>query len=104
MPFLPIKRGKPGPALPAHFIVSKYCDHLPLYRQAQIYEREGVRIYRSIMADWVGRSAVLLDPMVKAIGRHVFEADAIFTDDTPVPVLDPVRRIRPTGKTKIGRF
>ena len=99
MPSLPIVRGKPGPGLLAHVLVSKYCDHLPLYRQAQIYEREGVEINRSTMADWVGRSAALLDPLVEAVGRHVFEADAIFTDDTPVPVLDPGR-----GRTKTGRF
>jgi transposase len=96
---MPIERGKPGPALLAHVLVSKYADHLPLYRQAQIYEREGVEIDRSTMADWVGRSAVLLDPLVEAVGRHVFEAEAIFTDDTPVPVLDPGR-----GCTKTGRF
>ena len=99
MPSLPIVHGKPGPGLLAHVLVSKYCDHLPLYRQAQIYEREGVEINRSTMADWVGRSAALLDPLAEAVGRHVFEADAIFTDDTPVPVLDPGR-----GRTKTGRF
>jgi len=99
MPSMPIERGKPGPALLAHVLVSKYADHLPLYRQAQIYEREGVEIDRSTMADWVGCSAVLLDPLVEAVGRHVFEAEAIFTDDTPVPVLDPGR-----GRTKTGRF
>ena len=99
MPSLPIERGKPGPALLAHVLVSKFCDHLPLYRQSQIYEREGVEIDRSTMGDWVGRSAALLAPLVEAVGRHVFEADAIFTDDTPVPVLDPGR-----GRTKTGRF
>lgn len=99
MPSLPIERGKPGPALLAHVLVSKYADHLPLYRQAQIYAREGVDLDRSTMADWVGRCSALLDPLVEAIGRHVFEANAIFTDDTPVPVLDPGR-----GRTKTGRF
>ena len=99
MPSMPIERGKPGPALLAHVLVSKYCDHLPLYRQAQIFNREGVEIDRSTMADWVGRCSALLDPLVEALGRHVFEADAIFTDDTPVPVLDPGR-----GRTKTGRF
>ena len=99
MPSLPIVRGKPGAGLLAHVLVSKYADHLPLYRQAQIYEREGVEIDRSTMADWVGRSAALLDPLVEAVRRHVFKAEAIFTDDTPVPVLDPGR-----GRTKTGRF
>lgn len=99
MSSLPIERGKPGAGLLAHVLVSKYADHLPLYRQSQIYDREGVPIDRSTMADWVGRCSALLDPLVEAVGRHVFEADAIFTDDTPVPVLDPGR-----GKTKTGRF
>lgn len=99
MPSMPIVRGKPGPALLAHVLVSKYADHLPLYRQAQICKREGVDIDRSTMADWVGRCSALLDPLVEAVGRHVFKADAIFTDDTPVPVLDPGR-----GRTKTGRF
>ena len=99
MPSLPIVRGKPGAGLLAHVLVSKYADHLPLYRQMQIYEREGVEIDRSTMADWVGGCAALLDPLIDAVGRHVFGAETIFTDDTPVPVLDPGR-----GKTKTGRF
>jgi transposase len=99
MPSLPIERGKPGAGLLAHMLVSKYADHLPLYRQAQIYDREGVELDRSTMADWVGKCSALLDPMVEAIGRHVFASDAIFTDDTPIPVLDPGR-----GKTKTGRL
>ncbi len=99
MPSLPIERGTPGPGLIAHVLVSKYADHLPLYRQAQIYEREGVSLDRSTMADWVGRSASLLHPLVDAIGRHALGGAALFNDDTPVPVLDPGR-----GRTKTGRL
>ena len=99
MPSLPIERGSPGPGLIAHVLVSKYADHLPLYRQAQIYEREGVSLDRSTMADWVDRSAALLGPLVEAIGRHALGGAALFTDDTPVPVLDPGR-----GRTKTGRL
>src|SRR5512135_866021 len=51
MPSLPIDRGRPGPGLLGHVLVSKYCDHLPLYRQAQIYAREGVDLDRATMAD-----------------------------------------------------
>jgi transposase len=98
MPSLPIEKGKPGPGLIAHVLVSKFADHLPLYRQAQIYEREGVEIDTS-MADWLGKSAALLEPLVEAVGAHVFAGDAIHTDDTTVPVLDPGR-----GKTKTGRM
>ena len=55
MPALPIERGRPGPGLLAHVLVAKYCDHLPLYRQSDIYAREGVELDRSTMADWVGK-------------------------------------------------
>ena len=99
MPSLPIERGVPGPGLLAHVMVSKYADHLPLYRQSQIYAREGVDLDTSTMADWVGKSATLLDPLVEAIGRHAMSEGVLFTDDTPVPVLDPGR-----GKTKTGRL
>ena len=71
MPSLPIDRGRPGPGLLAHVLVSKYCDHLPLYRQAQIYAREGVDLDRATMAEWVGKAAWLLQPLIDAIGRHV---------------------------------
>lgn len=98
-PALPIPRGKAGPGLLAHVLVSKYADHLPLYRQAEIYAREGVVLDRSTMADWVGQVSWLLQPLVEHIRAHVFAADKIHTDDTPVPVLAPG-----TGKTKTGRF
>jgi hypothetical protein len=83
----------------AHVLVSKYADHLPLYRQAQIYAREGVELDRSTLADWVGGSAALLDPLIEALSRYVFGAEKLHADDTPVPVLDPGR-----GTTKTGRL
>jgi transposase len=98
MPSRPIERGRPGPGLLAHVLVSKYADHLPLYRQSQIYGREGVELDRSTLADWVGRSAALLEPLAEAVGRHVIKGRAIFADDTPVDVQAPG-----TGKTKTGR-
>jgi transposase len=58
-PGRPIARGLAGPGLLAHVLVSKYCDHLPLHRQAQIYAREGVELDRSTLADWVGQSSAL---------------------------------------------
>lgn len=99
MPSLPIERGRPGPGLLAHVLISKYADHLPLYRQAEIYAREGVDLDRSTLADWVGKAAWLLRPLVDAIGREVMSAGRLFADDTPVPVLAPG-----TGKTKTGRL
>lgn len=99
MPSLPIERGRPGPGLLAHVLVSKYADHLPLYRQSGIYAREGVDLERSTLADWVGRSAALLEPLVAALRKEVMASDVIHGDDTPVPVLAPG-----LGKTKTGRL
>jgi transposase len=98
-PVMPIERGRPGPGLLAHVLVSKYADHLPLYRQSQIYGREGMQLERSTLADWIRQSTALLEPLAEAIGRHVRAGAAIHADDTPVKVLAPG-----TGKTKTGRL
>ena len=98
LPSRPIERGRPGPGLLAHVLVSKYADHLPLYRQSQIYAREGIDLDRSTMADWVGRSTALLEPLADAIGRIVRGGDALFADDTPVKMQVPG-----TKKTKTAR-
>jgi len=95
----PIARGMAGPGLLAHVLVSKYCDHLPLYRQSEIYAREGVELDRSTMAEWVGGCSRLLEPLVEALRRHVMNAEKLHADDTPVPVLAPGK-----GKTKTGRL
>ena len=99
MPTLPIEKGRPGPALLAHVVVSKFCDHLPLHRQSDIYARQGVSIDRSVMAGWIGHIVGLLEPLSERIERHVRAGLALHADDTPVPVLDPGR-----GKTKTGRL
>jgi transposase len=98
-PARPIDRGLPGPGLLAHVLVSKYADHLPLYRQSQIYAREGVDLDRSTLAGWVGAASELLTPLVDEIRKHVLAASKIHADDTPVPVLAPGN-----GKTKTGRL
>ena len=98
-PSRPIERGIAGPGLLAHVMVSKYGDHLPLYRQSQIYAREGIDLDRSTLADWVGGASALLEPLVRAIERYVLAAHKIHGDDTPVPVLFPGR-----GTTKQGRL
>lgn len=95
----PIERGFAGPGLLAHVLVSKYADHLPLYRQSAIYARDGVELERSTLADWVGAAARLLTPLVDALRRHVLGAAKLHADDTPVPVLQPGR-----GTTKTGRL
>ena len=98
-PSLPIYRGLAGPGLLAHVLVAKYCDHLPLYRQAEIYARDGIELDRSTLADWVGQTARLMRPLVDAVGAHVMAAARVHADDTTVPVLDPGR-----GRTKTGRL
>ena len=98
-PSRPIERGLAGAGLLAHVLVSKYADHLPLYRQTQIYAREGVEIERSTMAEWVAGCFRLLDPLIEALARYVMATDKLHADDTPVPVLDPGR-----GRTKTGRL
>jgi transposase len=98
-PSRPIERGLPGPGLLAHVLVSKYADHLPLYRQSEIYARQGVELERSTLADWVGGASQLLDPLVESLGRYVVAAGKLHADDTPVPVLAPGN-----GKTKTGRL
>ena len=99
MPNLPIERGRPGPGLLAHVLVSKYADHLPLYRQSEIYKREGVELDRATMAAWVGKAANLMRPLLDALARHVMAAERLHADDTPVPVLAPG-----AGRTKTGRL
>ncbi|HMD22376.1 MAG TPA: IS66 family transposase [Alloacidobacterium sp.] len=98
-PSRPIERGLAGPGLLAHVLVSKFADHLPLYRQSEIYARQGVEIERSTLAGWVGAASELLSPLVSAIQKHVLAGDKLHADDTPMPVLAPG-----SGKTKTGRL
>ena len=98
-PSRPIARGLAGPGLLAHVLVSKYADHQPLYRQAEIYAREGVELERSTLADWVGATSELLAPLHDALRQYVMTPGKLHADDTPVPVLAPG-----TGKTKLGRL
>jgi transposase len=95
----PIERGLAGPGMLAHVLTAKYTDHLPLYRQSKMYEREGVALDPSTLANWVGESSQLLSPLVEALRRYVMAADKLHADDTPVPVLAPGN-----GKTKTGRL
>ena len=98
-PGRPIDHGLAGPGLLAHVLVSKYADHLPLYRQSEMYARQGVELDRSTMADWVGAASYLLSPLVDQLRKYVLAASKLHADDTPVPVLAPG-----TGKTKTGRL
>lgn len=98
-PSRPIERGIAGPGLLAHVLVSKYADHLPLYRQSEIFEREGVELNRSTLADWVAGTSELMKPLAEALREHVMDGEKLHADDVPVPVLAPG-----LGKTKTGRL
>src|SRR5690606_6618562 len=94
-----IPGGMPTEATVAHVLVSKYADHLPLYRQAQIYSRQGVDLDRSTLADWVGRAAFELRPVHDALTADLKRSTKLFMDETRAPVLDPGAR-----RTKTGYF
>lgn len=81
----------------AHVLVSKYADHLPLYRQSQILARAGIDLHRAVLASWVGKAAFHLRPVVDRLAEHLKASDKLFMDETTAPVLDPGR-----GKTKTG--
>jgi hypothetical protein len=83
----------------AHVLVAKYCDHLPLYRQSEIYERRGIELDRSTLADWVGGASRSLELLVDALRKYVLGGTKLHGDDIPVPVLAPGN-----GKTKTGRL
>ncbi|MBZ9742243.1 IS66 family transposase [Mesorhizobium sp. CO1-1-4] len=94
-----LARGLATPALIAQVLTAKYCDHTPLYRQAQIYARHGMDLDRSTLAGWVGGACWWLEALHERLMKDVLAADHLFADDTPVPVLDPGR-----GRTKTGRL
>ena len=94
-----IEGGLPTEATVAHVLVSKFADHLPLYRQAQIYARQGVALDRSTLADWVGHAAFLLRPVHERLLARLKASTKLFADETTAPVLDPGR-----GQTKTGQL
>ncbi|MGH7028748.1 IS66 family transposase [Brevundimonas sp.] len=94
-----VEGGIPTEALIAHVMVAKYADHLPLYRQAQIYARQGVHLDRSTLADWVGRAAWWLTPLRDHLLGQLKRSAKLFADETTAPVLDPGR-----GRTKTGQL
>jgi transposase len=94
-----IEGGLPTDTTVAQILVAKYADHLPLYRQAQIYARQGINLDRSTLADWVGRAAWLLRPVHERLLMRLKSSTKLFADETTAPVLDPGR-----GRTKTGQL
>jgi transposase len=97
-PPAPLPKGLPGPGLLAHLIVSKYADHLPLYRLERIYERQGVFLPRSTLSDWLAACADLLQPVYGRLTALVLQSRALHTDDTPVKLQDPTTRSLSTAR------
>lgn len=98
-PSRPIERGIAGPGLLARVLTAKYCEHLPLYRQCEIFARQGVVLSRTLLSNWVEACCYLLSPLNEALYRYVMDTRKLHTDDTPVPVQAPGTR-----KTKTGRI
>jgi transposase len=98
-PERPIDGGLASEALMAHVLVNKYADHLPLYRQSQIFARQGVNLDRSTLCNWVGRACWWLEPLYALVLSTVLSSPKVVADDTTLPVLDPGR-----GRTKTGRL
>ncbi len=98
-PERPIDGGLATEALLAHVLVNKYADHLPLYRQSQIFARQGVELDRSTLCNWVGRACWWLEPLYGLVSSTVLSSPKVVADDTTLPVLDPGR-----GRTKTGRL
>lgn len=94
-----IAGGLATPALLAQVLVSKYCDHTPLYRQSQIFARHSADLSRSTLVGWVGGACWWLEALHERLCKNVFASNHLFADDTPIPVLDPGR-----GRTKTGRL
>jgi transposase len=104
-PSRPIPRSMAGPGLLAHVLVSKFDDHIPLYRQSEVFARMGADIPDSTLVDWCGGGMKVLHPVIERIEQEVFAADLIHADDTPIRVLDRARRKAGLGKSvKQGRI
>jgi transposase len=100
LPSRPIEKGIPGPGLLSHMLISKYIDHLPLYRQQQQFLRIGVEIPESTLCGWVKRSARLLSPLYERLKDQVLSSDYLQADETPIRVLDPMK----SGTTHQGYY
>ena len=92
-----VEGGLPTEGMLAHVLVSKFADHLPLYRQAQIYARSGVDLHRSTLAEWVGKASFHLRPVFECLKGELKRSNNLGLDETTVRVLDPGR-----GKTRTG--
>lgn len=94
-----VAKGRPTPGFLAHILVSRYADHLPLYRQSRIFAHQGISLSRSTLANRVGSASRWLEALRDRLATPVFASANVFADDTPIPVLDPGR-----GRTRTVRL
>jgi len=95
---MPIPKGLPGPGLLAHLIVSKYTDHLPLYRLERVYQRQGLFLHRSTLCDWLAACAQLLQPLYNLMVSRLLQSRALHTDDTTVKMQELVSHLLSTAR------
>src|SRR5690606_4305565 len=88
LPARPIDKGIPGPGLLAQIVIDKYTDHLPVHRQLQRFEREGIKLASSTLGDWISGTCALLEPLYEALKSEVLSSDYLQADETPIKVLD----------------
>jgi len=88
LPSRPIDKGIAGPGLLAQIIIDKYTDHLPVHRQIQRFEREGMKLSASTLTDWIGATCTLLDPLYEVLRKQVLSSNYLQADETPIKVLD----------------
>jgi transposase len=88
LPARPIDKGIAGPGLLAQVVIDKYTDHLPVHRQLQRFEREGIKLSSSTLTDWIGGTCALLEPLYEVLKKKVLSADYLQADETPIKVLD----------------
>jgi len=88
LPSLPLPKSNAGASLIAHLIVNKYVNHLPFYRQVQMFKRDGIDLAESTINNWFAKTADLLQPLYDRIWKHIREADHLFADETTIPVLN----------------
>lgn len=88
LPVRPIDKGIPGPGLLAQIVIDKYTDHLPIHRQLQRFEREGMKLSSSTLTDWISATCALLEPLYDTLKKKALSVDYLQVDETPIKVLD----------------
>lgn len=92
LPVRPIDKGIAGPGLLAQIIIDKYTDHLPVHRQIQRFERDGIKLSSSTLTDWISATCDLLEPLDEVLRNEVLSSEYLQVDETPIKVLDKEKK------------